>query len=55
MTEMIPLGARTRWGIVTAVAWLGERYYFFVDKYGVISMLPACVVEEELNEEQHSS
>ena len=33
------------WGKLVAVGFVGERYYWFISKYGVITMLPASVVE----------
>lgn len=41
------LGAKTKWGKIIAVGYVGERYYWMIDKYGVVSMMPADVVEEE--------
>jgi hypothetical protein len=34
------------WGKLVMVGSLqGERYYWFVDAFGSISMMPACAVE----------
>jgi hypothetical protein len=45
MPSMIPLGTKTRWGKVVAIAALnGERYYFLTSGESV-AMLPADLVE----------
>jgi len=45
----LPLGAKTQWGVITAVTYFGgqfgERYYFMVDKHGTVSMMPEGAVE----------
>lgn len=46
MNYPLPLGTRTNWGIIKAVGWIGERYYWIVDKFGVVSMIPASIVEK---------
>jgi len=33
------------WGKLVAIRFDGERYYFFVDAFGVVSMMPASAVE----------
>ena len=43
---LLALGSKTKWGKVVAVGWIGERYYWMIDKYGV-SMMPASVVEPD--------
>ena len=42
---MKPLGTMTRWGRVVMVGWVGERYYWMVDKHGSVAMMPADIVE----------
>ena len=43
---MKTIGTKTQWGIIVAVAFIsGERYYFMLDKYGGVAMMPASVVE----------
>ena len=44
---LIPLDTYVHpWGKVTMVRLLdGERYYWFVDYNGCVSMMPACAVE----------
>jgi len=44
------IGDKTKWGVISAVGWLGEyplgeRYYWMVGKHGTVSMMPADVVE----------
>jgi len=44
---ILRIGDKTNWGHVGGIALLcGERYYFIVDKHGVVSMMPAVVVEQ---------
>lgn len=45
MDKMIDIGTKTKWEIVQAVGYVGERYYWTIDKYGTASMMPATVVE----------
>lgn len=49
---MIPLGTQIPpYGKVVAVGWVGERYYWMVDNKGVISMMPASMIEATLSAE----
>ena len=41
------LGTKTRWGKIVAVGYVGERYYWMIDKHGTVSMMPAISVEGE--------
>ena len=35
---------------ICAIAWLGERYYFLIDKHKTITMVPEdCINKCELN------
>ena len=43
---MIKLGTKTEYGILAAVGWVGERYYWFV-KSGVVSMIPASYFNDD--------
>lgn len=46
-SDPLPLGTRTKWGVVKAVGFAdGERYYMLVLD-GHVAMMPGCVVEEE--------
>lgn len=46
--DIIPLGTQTKYGIIDAVGALsGERYYWMVDEYKCVSMMPASIVEPE--------
>ena len=46
---MVPIDTPTQWGKVAAIRFAdGERYYFLVDKHGMVSMMPACVVEPSI-------
>lgn len=46
MSDELEIGAETKWGKVSAVGWIGERYYWLVDKCGDVTMLPESVVKE---------
>jgi hypothetical protein len=47
-TKMISLGTRTKFGKVSAIGFIsGERYYFLINKFGVVSMMPAAVIEKK--------
>ena len=43
--SILPLGTKTQWGKIVMIRWVGERYYWMIDKYGVISMMPADMME----------
>jgi len=46
---IIPLGTVTSWGKVDMVGITGgERYYWMTDRRGVVSMMPADVVEKDV-------
>lgn len=49
---MLKLGTKTDYGIVIAIGWVGERYYWMI-KCGVISMIPASMVENEEGDGQY--
>ena len=38
---MLSLGTITEWGELIAIGWVGERYYWFINEEGTISMTPA--------------
>jgi hypothetical protein len=42
---MLKLGDSTAWGIVSAILWIGERYYMLLDERGTVSLMPASTVE----------
>ena len=45
---MIRLGTKTQFGIIAMIGCIeGERYYWMIDRHGVVSMMPACVVETQ--------
>lgn len=49
---IIPLGTKTQWGTIEAVGITGgERYYWMVDKFKSVSMIPAFMVEAEHDKE----
>jgi hypothetical protein len=49
MTAPLPIDSQTQWGRVAARGCIsGERYYWFIDKTGTVSMLPAVTVEVDL-------
>lgn len=42
----LQLGTKTRWGKIAAVGFIGgERYYWMIDRYGTVAMMPADAVE----------
>lgn len=42
----LPLGTRIpHYGTISAVGWVGERYYWLEDQHGDISMMPASLIE----------
>jgi hypothetical protein len=44
---MLKMDQNTRWGKVVGIGIrAGERYYFFLDKYGMVALIPASIVEE---------
>ena len=46
---IIPLGTKTKWGIVEAIGILsGERYYWMLDEHKTVSMMPDFMVEEDV-------
>lgn len=46
-SHLIALGTKTRWGKVAAIGWIGERYYWLISKDGVVSLMPATVIDME--------
>ena len=43
---MLLLETKTKYGTISAIACIeGERYYFLIDRFGTVSMLPADVLE----------
>lgn len=47
MKDIIPLGTKTRFGVVGMIGNLhGERYYWMIDKNKSVSMIPADVLEK---------
>lgn len=42
---LLRLGTPTYFGKVVAVGWIGERYYWTLDKWGTISMIPSRLLE----------
>lgn len=43
------IGTKTKWGVIIAIGWVGERYYWMIDKEKSIAMMPASTVEENAN------
>jgi len=49
---IIPLGTKTKWGIIEMVGSLkGERYYWMIDRFKCVSMIPAFMVEKDASKE----
>jgi len=49
----LPLGSKTKWGTIEAVGLTGgERYYWMIDKFKFVSMIPAFMVEEDAKSAQ---
>ena len=43
---MLLIGTKTKYGKVSGITCKGgERYYFLIDKYGTVSLLPADLIE----------
>jgi len=43
---MIMLGTKTKYGTVSGITCKGgERYYFLIDRFGTVSLLPADMLE----------
>jgi hypothetical protein len=43
---MLLIGTKTKYGKVSGITCKeGERYYFLIDKYGTVSLLPADLLE----------
>ena len=50
---IVPIETKTKWGKISAILMKeGERYYMLLDKKGVVSLLPADVVENGYLEEE---
>jgi len=45
--KIVKIGTKTKWGKVVMVGYVGERYYWIIGKDKVVSMMPACVVEDK--------
>jgi len=46
----LALGTQTKWGKIEMVGITGgERYYWMLDKYKCVSMIPAFMVEQGHN------
>ena len=43
---MLRVGDLTKHGTVTAVMWIGERYYS-MEQGGIVALVPAVIAEEE--------
>ena len=51
MIPPLPIGTKTQWGKIEAIGITGgERYYWMVDKYGCVAMIPAFMVEQKNGE-----
>ena len=49
---IVPIGTMTKFGTIVAVGWVGERYYWCIDKHDVVSMMPAMCIEEEVKDDK---
>lgn len=48
ITMPLALGTETEWGTIEAIGiTCGERYYWMIDKYKCVSMIPAFMVEND--------
>jgi len=44
--KIIPIGTKIKpYGVIKMVGWVGERYYWLIDKDNTISMMPASLIE----------
>lgn len=48
--SLMTLGTETEWGMIVAVTFTGERYYFIVDAQGTVTMMPASTIEPDARE-----
>lgn len=48
MAGIIKLGTITEYGKVCAVGYVGERYYWLINDKGVVSMIPAIILESAI-------
>jgi len=45
---LVALGTEIKpYGRISAVGWVGERYYWLVNKRGDVSMIPASIIERD--------
>ncbi len=44
---MKPIGSKTKYGMVVAIGFVGERYYWIRKRDGVVSLFPAFMIEQE--------
>lgn len=53
-TTLVPIGTAVRpYGSVQAVGLIqGERYYWLIDKQGIVSMMPADDIERRAREQE---
>ena len=43
---LLPLGTKTEYGKIEMIGFVGgERYYWMVDRFGCVSMIPAFMLE----------
>lgn len=45
---MLELNTKTPWGIICAIGYVGERYYWMIDEHGVVSMIDAHTAEASM-------
>ena len=39
------IGTKTKFGEISAILWIGERYYICTDEKGTVSLIPASIIE----------
>jgi hypothetical protein len=49
---LVKIGTKTNYGIIKAVGYVGERYYWIIDEHKTVSMIPAKVIEKEIENER---
>lgn len=49
--NIIPIGTETRFGKISMIRTInGERYYYMVNKYDDVAMIPASTLEEMMED-----
>lgn len=55
MGKIVDLGTKTQWGEVAAVTNQGGERYYMMTKNGVVSLMPASLIEPPTNKEEKNN